>query len=167
LLVNDSLCDIVHSHERTILRTCRRWLHDRQDTEDAAQEAYLRLFRMSDEAHTNPAGLAYTCAVHVSIDINRRRRTRRLFEAATAAEMSRRSRELDPPRHEDARDGHATQDVQAAIEKLEPELRDLIVQKYFMNRPQAELAVEAGVSPSTVSRRLDRAIEHLRRHLRA
>jgi RNA polymerase sigma-70 factor (ECF subfamily) len=158
------LVDIIRHHERAILKTCRRWLHDRQDVEDAAQETYLRLFRMSDDVRTNAAGLAYTCAVHVSIDINRRRRTRRQREAVVAAEASR--RQLDHPRHA-GNEGQIEHEVHTALQKLEPRLRDLIVQKYFLNRAQVDLALEAGVSPSTMSRRLDRAIQHLRTHLGA
>jgi RNA polymerase sigma-70 factor (ECF subfamily) len=163
-LDGDPLLEIIRNHERAILKTCRRWLHDRQDVEDAAQETYLRLFRMSDGVRTNAAGLAYTCAVHVSIDINRRRRTRRQREAAVAVEASR--RHIHQPRQAMI-DQQAEHEVHAALQKLDPRLRDLIVQRYFLDRPQVELASEAGVSPSTMSRRLDRAIQHLRTHLRA
>src|SRR5205823_1184261 len=38
---------------------------------------------------------------------------------------------------------------------------------YFLGRAQTELAAEAGVAPSTITHRLERAIERLRKHLKA
>ena len=57
--------------------------------------------------------------------------------------------------------------LDAALLKLDPEQRELIIQRFFVGRPQVELAMEAGVSPSAISHRLDRAIETLRQHLNA
>lgn len=156
------LLDIIRDHERAILKTCRRWLHDRADVEDAAQETYLRLFRLSDVVRTNAAGLAYTCAVHVSIDINRRRRSRRQHETVAAGLKTNYRTEAGRAAMLEREDD---EEIHAALGDLEPRLRELIVQRYFLDRPQVELARERGVSPSTLSRHLGRAIENLRQRL--
>lgn len=157
-----ALRQIIQQHQRAILNTCRRWLHDRADAEDAAQETLLRLLSMSEAARSNAAGLAYTCAVHVSIDINRRRRSRRHHETIAAARNSAVGAETARHAMVDRED---QEQIQSALQKLEPCVRELIQQRYFLDRPQVDLAMEAGVSPSTLSRRLGRAIKDLRMRL--
>jgi DNA-directed RNA polymerase specialized sigma24 family protein len=51
------------------------------------------------------------------------------------------------------------------MEKLDDEQRELIIQRYFLGRAQVELAAEAGVAASTITHRLQSAIESLRAHL--
>jgi len=51
------------------------------------------------------------------------------------------------------------QSSDAALEKLDIHERELIVQRFFAGRSQVELATEAGVAPSTIGVRLNRAID--------
>lgn len=52
-------------------------------------------------------------------------------------------------------------DVWAAMEKLPPDLRDLVVAIVIEGRSSADVAAELGVSAKTVARRFDRACDLL------
>ncbi|MFN9974089.1 MAG: sigma-70 family RNA polymerase sigma factor, partial [Phycisphaerae bacterium] len=52
-----------------------------------------------------------------------------------------------------------------AIAALDESDRDLIVSRFLVGRPQVEMAREAGVNPGTMHRRIDAALERLRKEL--
>jgi RNA polymerase sigma factor (sigma-70 family) len=154
----ESFAQIVEQYQRLIFATCRRKLHP-DDVDDAVQETFLRLAQRAGEVRSNVGGWLHACAVNVAIDMNRRRSTRQRHESAVAV----RTEKTDDPQQELA---ELREHLDAALLKLDPEERELIVQRYFVGRPQVELATEAKVSPSAISHRLDRAIENLRHHLK-
>ncbi len=55
--------------------------------------------------------------------------------------------------------------IDAALEDLDESDRELIVSRFLSGRTQRELASEAGVSEGTMSRRVDRSLDRLRRVL--
>jgi RNA polymerase sigma factor (sigma-70 family) len=156
----DAFAQIVEQYQRLILATCRRKLHHPADLDDAVQETFLRLAQNAGTVRNNVGGWLYTCAVNVAIDINRRQSSRHRHESAAAMP----SQTPDEPQQQLA---ELREHLDAALLKLEPAERELIIQRYFVGRPQVELAADAGVSASAISHRLDQAIENLRRHLSA
>ncbi len=155
----EAFAQIVEQYQRLIFATCRRKLHP-DDVDDAVQETFLRLAQRAGEVRSNVGGWLHACAVNVAIDMNRRRSARQRHESAAAVH----SKTPGEPQRELA---ELREHLDAALLKLDPQERELIVQRYFVGRPQVELAAEAKVSPSAISHRLDRAIENLRRHLGA
>jgi RNA polymerase sigma factor (sigma-70 family) len=156
----EAFAQIVSQYQRFIFATCRRRLQSAEDIDDAVQETFLRLAQKAGELHTNIGGWLHTCAVNVTIDLNRRRLSRQRHESATAAPPSK------PADNEQQELTELREHLDAALERLSPEQRDLIVQRYFVGRQQIDLAAEAKVAPSTITHRLDRAIEQLRHHLK-
>jgi RNA polymerase sigma factor (sigma-70 family) len=148
---------LVQRHQRLIFAACRRQLHDPADVDDAMQETFLRLAKSAGTLRSNVGGWLHRSATHVSTDLNRRRQTRVRYEFAAppAGVVSPDQRELMEMREQ----------LDMSMEKLNDEDRELIVQRFFAGRPQIELAAEAGVAASTISQRLDRAIERLRQHM--
>jgi RNA polymerase sigma factor (sigma-70 family) len=150
---------LVSRYHKLIFATCRRQLHDAADVEDAAQETFLRLAKSAGTIRTNLGGWLHRSALRVCTDLNRRRKTRSKYETSSVVSgvtSSDMQDLIDMREHLDL-----------AIQKLNPKEQELIVQRFFVGRQQAELAAEAGVAPSTMSQRLERAIGHLRQHLAA
>jgi len=155
----EAFAQIVTQNQRLVFATCQRKLRNPDDVDDAVQETFLRLVQKAANLHTNLGGWLHACAVNVAIDINRRRESRSRHESASGRVSSSPS---DPPQVL----AELREHLDAALEKLDPDGRELIIQRFFVGRTQAELAAESDVSPSTLSGRMDRAIAGLREKLR-
>jgi RNA polymerase sigma-70 factor (ECF subfamily) len=154
----EAFAQLVDCYQRLILSTCRRRLHDAADLDDAVQETFLRMAKAAGTLRNNVGAWLHRCAVNVSTDYNRRRdaRLRHESQAVQNPAASAAQQELAELREH----------LDAALEKLDTSERELIVRRFFIGRSQVELASEAGVAPSTISVRLNQAIEHLRDHLK-
>jgi RNA polymerase sigma factor (sigma-70 family) len=153
----EAFAEIVHEYQSLVLATCRRKLANPADVDDAAQETFLRLARKASHLHSNLGAWLHRCAVNVSIDINRRRRARTAHESAAASSGVR-----DDPQRELA---ELREHLDDALAKLPAADRELIIERFFVGTPQIDIAARAGVTPSTITHRLQKAIESLRRHL--
>lgn len=163
---------LVHRYQAMVLATCRRSLGHRPtagaDAEDATQEAFLRLAQHAGTITSNAAAWLHACAVRTSIDMMRKRGSQARAER-TAGELAR---------GESARSGPADGADRAAWHEIEPLLdeaigrlteadRELIVGRFLAGRSQKDMALEAGVNPGTMHRRIDKALTRLRGHLRS
>jgi RNA polymerase sigma factor (sigma-70 family) len=157
----EAFAQLVNEYQRLVFATCRRKLHDQADLEDAVQETFLKLAQRAGELRSNVGGWLHRCAVNVAIDLNRRRQRRAKYESQVAARAN--SSSNDPQQML----AEVREQIDQAMDKLDDDQRELIIQRYFVGRPQVELAQEANVAPSTITHRLDRAIDSLRKHLQA
>ncbi len=148
---------LVDRYQRLVWATCRRRVRAAGDVDDAVQETFLRLARSGPRA--NLGGWLHRCAANVSADLNRRHATRARHEAAAARP------EVDAGASPELID--LREHLDTALDRLDAPQRELIVQRFFAGRTQAEIAAAAGVTPSAVSHRLDRAVDALRQHLAA
>ena len=155
----EAFAKLVDQYQRLIFSTCRRKLHNSQDVDDAVQETFLRLAHKAGELHSNIGGWLHRCAVNVSVDMNRRRSARQKYEHAAAAQSPVGLENVQVELAE------LREHLDAALEKLDPEQRELIIQRFFVGRAQVEMAEESGVSPSTMTRRIESAIGAMRDHL--
>ncbi len=153
----EAFAEIVHEYQSLVLATCRRKLANPADVDDAVQETFLRLARKASHLHSNLGAWLHRCAVNVSIDINRRRRARAEYESAAASPAVR-----DDPQRQLA---DLREHLDDALAKLPAADRELIIERFFVGTPQIDIAARAGVTPSTITHRLQKAIESLRRHL--
>lgn len=150
---------LVHRYQSMVVHTCQRVMKSSTDAEDAAQETFLKLARRAGEIRSNVAAWLHACALRTSIDLLRARGTQRRAEAGvvdvdaqTSDDAERTWREIKPL-------------LDDAIAALDESDRDLIVSRFLVGRPQVEMAREAGVNPGTMHRRIDAALEKLRKEL--
>jgi len=127
------------------------------DLEDAAQDVQLRLLERAPPDLRSPGAWACTVATRVALDRHRR--------AATARGLLRRlsntveTHAIDP-------DGAIVFAVRAALAGLTPDLRAIVVLRYFADLDIAGIAAALSVPEGTVKSRLSRAQSQLRAALR-
>lgn len=151
---------LVRRYQGMVLATCLRTLPSRADAEDAAQETFLKLAHAASAVRTNVAAWLHGCAVRTSVDLVRKHGSRARAEAG-AAEAS-----VAGQAGADGAEPAAWREIRpmldAAIAALSEDDRALIVERFLAGRPEVELAREARVSPGTMNRRIDRALDRLR-----
>ncbi|MEM0914968.1 MAG: sigma-70 family RNA polymerase sigma factor [Planctomycetota bacterium] len=148
----DAFAQLVDRHGPMVYATCLRRLGDEWGARDAAQETFVKLARSAEAIHGSVGAWLHRCATTTAVDLIRK-------------DARRRRRETQAP----ARDAEALapwDDVRVALDEALLELpdatRELILQRYYRGRKLADLADEAGVSESLMSRRIKAAVDHLR-----
>ncbi len=149
--------EIISRHAAMVYATCRRILCNPADAEDVAQECFLTLAQGNDKNVRLLGGWLHTVATHKSLDRLRTDKRRQRRERQYAAEKPT---QIEPTWSD------IQEYVDEAIVNLPERLSCVIVGQFLQGRTQAELARSLGVSPPTVSRRIDRAVKQIRKALR-
>ena len=123
--------------------------HDAAAAEDIAQEAFLSAIRNLDRFdRRRPFGpWLHRIVVNRAIDWTRARRLRAEVELGEAHAVE----DPEPPR----------EDVIAALARLPPEHRAVIVMRYLLDLTPGEIAEELGLPRGTVNSRLRRGLDTL------
>jgi RNA polymerase sigma factor (sigma-70 family) len=131
---------------------------DQHTAEDLCQECFLELACKSRTVRENIAGWLHAFAISRSLNIvrSRQRRTRREQAVASDAMINTDSAEwseLQPL-------------IDRALNGLSDDLRLPVIRHYLQGESQQHVAEQLGISQATVSRRLQRGVEQLRKRLR-
>ncbi len=145
-------------HRDMVYRTCYRVLGNSADAEDAAQECFVALARGAGRVSASVGGWLHRVAA-------RSAKTLRVREK-TAREREHEAAEIARAVSDDAPWDEIGPHVDQAIDRLPERLRVALVLYYLEGRDQSAIAGELGVSQSTVSERLSKAVERVRGHLR-
>ena len=149
--------DLVKSHASMVFATARRITGDTALAEDVAQETFLELSRQSHRAFDSVSAWLHRVAWRKACNAVRsesrlRRHEQAAVEASSAIEDAS-WQDLEPL-------------IDHALEELPSPLKELLVEHFFQNRTQQELAASRGLSQSTVSRQLETGIMEVRASLR-
>lgn len=152
---------IVHEHGSLVLRLCSRSTHD---PEDAYQEAWSRIFshfHRYDPDRGTLKGWIGTVTRHYLVDRFRRERSRGqvipLVDQQVASGDCPERTVFDRLRRER---------LEAAIQRLPPEQRHVVLMHHLHGIPLAQLAAEVGVALGTIKSRLHRGRAGLTHFLR-
>jgi RNA polymerase sigma factor (sigma-70 family) len=151
---------LVRRHGSLVLRVCRQVAHHAQDAEDAFQATFLILTRRAGSIREGEAlaGWLHKVAFHVASKARRGAARRRIHEARV------RPRTPTGPTHELS--WHEVQEVlHEEIQRLPQTLRAPFVLCVLEDKSRPEAARQLGWKEGTVSSRLARARERLRRQL--
>ena len=158
----DAFSEIVRRYAGVVFCACHRVLRDRGWAEDVAQETFFRLVKCPDRVSHSLGGWLHRAATRLAVDTLRSEQARHRREATYEA----------PPRDDEGTlpgVGSQWEEISPAIDESLDELDDddrvLLVRHFLQGTPQADLAVEAGVSAATMSRRVKHAIALLRESL--
>lgn len=148
---------LFHEHYPSLVRFLYRRLGDRDQAEDLAQEAFVRLL----EHHpSNPRAYLFTTALNLVRDVIRGEGRRARHLQVLAAEESYAS--VPGPEHEVLR-GEAAAEVRAALDALSERDKTLLL-LWEEGFPYKEIANTLGVSPTSVGPLLARAQKRFLKH---
>lgn len=151
---------LYQAHALSLTRLAHVMLGDKAAAEDVVQEAYWGLFRnwsrLADPARAVPYLRA--CVLNGCKSAGRRRKLRlgrALHEPAVASAESV------------ALAGEERRSVLPAIRRLPARQREVLILRFYLGEPDAEIARVMGISPSTVRSSTHRALAALARLLKA
>jgi len=162
--------DLVRTHARRVYSICYRFTNSAADAQDITQEVFLRVFRSIKSFRPGEGTFAVwltRLARNLLIDHYRRTRTDRLTES-----IEDRLGVLEECASADSRTDalvssrEAGELVQAALQKLSPELRETVVLRDLEGLEYREIAEVLGIAEGTVKSRLNRGRAELARILR-
>jgi len=162
---------LVKQHAERVTRLAWRLLGRREDAEDLAQEAFLRLHRALPKfrGESRVSTWLYRTVTRLAIDQMRRDRLRsRLFFSRATND------DLDPvdlahdPRANPAREllnQQAMRQLQVVLSTLTPRQRAIFILRHQEGLPIREIATLLDLGEGTVKSHLHRAVSRLRRDL--
>lgn len=128
---------------------------DRHHAEDLVQEALVKLARHWPKVRTgSPDAYARKIIYHDNI-----RRWRQSAKEVSFAEMP------EPPPRDPTDAWQTRRDVRAALQRLAPRQRAVIVLRFYEDHTEAETAKVLGISTGTVKSQAHAALNNLRQHL--
>jgi RNA polymerase sigma-70 factor, ECF subfamily len=151
-------------YERPIFNVAIRMLRDPEDARDVVQTVFVRVFEKLEQFNFEHRFYSwiYRIAINESIDVlNSRSRTSPL-EDGERDDIPGEGTPLD-----DCQDAQRDAALQAAIMRLSPDYRAVIVLRHFVDRSYQEMAEILGVPEKTVKSRLFTARQLLRVELEA
>lgn len=155
-----TLEDLYRQQRLRMVRLALLLVDEPATAEDVVQEAFTGLHRNWSGLRDKQAALGYlrTAVVNGSRSVLRRRRT---------------ARQYTPPHQADARSAESLamltaehQAVVAALAKLAPRQREVLVLRYYDDLSEAEIAEATGLSRGTVKSTASRALEALNKIMR-
>ncbi len=159
------LTRIYQTHYEPMLVRAYAILQNRQDAEDAVQEAFFGVcqhaaqFAGLDEQEIAP--LLYTCVRNAAINIYRRKK-RRLALISDADDLDQNICSYDDVPEVILGQKERATTLREAVEQLEPMYRQVIVLKYYGHKSNSEIALALGIERNTVNGRIFRAKKILR-----
>lgn len=152
----EAFAEIIRRHAGLVYGAALRILADVDRAADVAQDTFLQLTKDAHCVTGSLPGWLHRVATHKAIDQMRRERSRRHREAAYAAGQPGKTadwKEISPY-------------VDEELNRLDPEIRDILIAHFLQGQTTRHIAVFRGISQATVSRRIEAGVVTLRATLR-
>ena len=148
---------LVEQHQTAVLRTCYLYLCDRSQAEDAVQETFLKVYKGLDtfRGESSEKTWIMKIATRVCYDMNHSGWFRFMNRHVTPEMLPA---EEAPEKRNDA-------ELAEAVMKLPYKLREVILLYYYQGMNVNEIADALNLSHSSVSGRLKRGREKLKKML--
>ena len=150
--------ELVQAHGAMVHATALRVTRDAAAAQDVAQETFLELARKAGGITQSVAAWLHRVSWNRACDVVRRETARKRVEEAMA-ETWHTDREATWPDIEPH--------VDASLNELPNELREVLVLYFLEGQTQAEVAQHLGRNQATVSRAIERGISAMREALRS
>ena len=154
----DAYTEVYARHASLVFGVCLRILRNTGDAEDVAQECFMELARSGGYIRTSVPAWLHRLATRRSLDKIRgdQRRLKRETSFASDRPVSGNLPWSDIEEH-----------IDQAVSALPEKERALVIERYFNGISEGALAERFGLTRSQVRYRLDKAVERIRRRLRA
>ena len=154
--------------ERSVYSLCRRLLTDDSTAEDACQAVWLAVWQSLGALRQPEAFSSWLRQTTVRV-CGRSQRRRRWWSSWSEVEddagLALDPADQTPPTNDALARGEHAEAVRAALERLSPEHREVVVLHHLEGLGVGEIAATLGVATGTVKSRLGRARAHLARLL--
>ena len=150
----DQLERMMQQYGDMLVRLCAALIKDQDLAQDVVQETFVRAWRHMDSLRDQQSEKAWLCRIAVNL-CRDQQRTRWLRLVEKKAEVEQ------PPLWYTPTDGRAA-DVMEALGQLKPKFREVLTLHYLENLSAEEIGQIAGLSPSAVYRRLNKAKSQLK-----
>lgn len=154
--------ELMARYERLVFAICYRMMGNAEDARDAAQEAFSRAWTDRGRFDATRPFKPWICRIAVNICLNELRRSRRRDVALD--EIREPASAGDGPQKQLER-MELAEKIQAALDRLDPDHRIVIILKYLTGMPYAEIEKSLEISRATLEMRLYRARLKLREWL--
>ncbi len=165
--------ELVRAHQARVYGLCYRFTGSAQDAEDLTQDLFLKVFghlRAFDQTRGSLAVWVITLTRNLLVDHYRRSRLQR---ASSSMEDFWLDEDAPSLQIEDARPGpyahalqrHLEREVQAALARISPELREAVILRDLQDMDYKDIAVVLGIPQGTVKSRISRGRAELARLL--
>ena len=144
---------LIDAHAAPLVLYARQWC---DEPEDVVQEAFLKLVRQG-KSPEDPVAWLYRVVRNGALDVAKMARRRQRRESVAARPI----RWFVEPEV----DGLDAEIAVAALQRLIPEQREVIVARHWGGLSYEQIAVVAGCSASTAFRRYLAGVEELRKQL--
>lgn len=155
-----TVTDLYHAHRLGMVRLAVLLVDDLATAEDVVQDAFTALYRRHGEHITevdNALGYLRTAVVNTARSVLRRRRTARAWTPPPPADI--------PSAEAHVVLDEAHREVLAALGRLTPRRRQVLVLRYWADLSEAEIAQALGISRGAVKSNASRALDALERIL--
>jgi RNA polymerase sigma-70 factor, ECF subfamily len=162
--------DLVKVHTRRVYSICYRFTNNDQEAQDLTQEVFLRVFRTLKSFRAGEGSfLVWLTRVARNLLIDHYRKTKldRASDSIDGQIATLEAKTAVPARADHIIAGREASEVlQAALQKLSPELRETVILRDIEELEYREVARILGVPEGTVKSRLNRGRADLARTLR-
>jgi RNA polymerase sigma factor (sigma-70 family) len=152
----EAFAALVERYELLVYTTSLRQLGNTADAEEVSQDVFLALAKHAGKIVSgNLGGWLHRTAINAA--------TTKLRSdlARTQRERTRPAPGVSP---KTLAEWHRIEEVlDTCLDELDSDNRELVIQRFFAQRSQSELAESLGVDQATISRKLKKSIEQLRR----
>ncbi|MFJ4775779.1 RNA polymerase sigma factor [Streptomyces sp. NPDC088762] len=155
-----TVTELYHAHRLRMVRLAVLLVDDLATAEDVVQDAFTALYRRHGEEITevdNALGYLRTAVVNTSRSVLRRRRTVRAWTPPPAVGV--------PSAESSVVLEEAHREVLAALGRLTPRRRQVLVLRYWADLSEAEIATTLGISRGAVKSNASRGLDALERIL--
>lgn len=162
--------DLVRQHTRTVYALCYRFTGSSSEAQDLAQEVFLRVFRTLRSFRSAEGSFGTWLARltrNLLIDHYRRTRQERVTDSIEEQlPVLEQEGAGTPARPDQALAGReASEILQAALQKLSPDLREAVILRDLQEMEYREIADVLGIPEGTVKSRINRGRTELGRLL--
>ncbi|WP_327302731.1 SigE family RNA polymerase sigma factor [Streptomyces sp. NBC_01298] len=155
-----TVTELYHAHRLRMVRLAVLLVDDLGTAEDVVQDAFTALYRRHGERITevdNALGYLRTSVVNTARSVLRRRRTARAWTPQAPADV--------PSAEASVVLDEAHREVLAALGRLTPRRRQVLVLRYWADLSEAEIAETLGISRGAVKSNASRGLDALERIL--
>jgi RNA polymerase sigma-70 factor (ECF subfamily) len=160
---------LMDKYQRTVVNLIFRFTGDAENSEDLAQEVFLRIYRAAPRYE--PKAKFFTYLYQVTLNLCRNERERNTRRKTTSLDSrGENDKQWDLPDPEAGAETliqrqETSSQVQAAIQQLPPEQRQLLILQRFQDLGYEELAEATSQTVSAVKAKLHRARLALKKKL--